>query len=303
MQRAKQPCRQLNSETIKSAALCYLTPVVSGRCSVISAKCVCKVKDKALPKSWGSICNKRDACDSAISGIQNVAFFFSAISTQEKKTGSINEDTEDETSSSDEIPSSTTQQWFEGNLTSVNKSLCPAISYWVTLTTINGAPASPISVHKALLNCGLEVTATQVQFQDGKESPATQELYKVLKDHKNQYMQDLVRSSYRHCYEGEVRKVVGEDVLCTQELDDCGSENVVRVTLVNEKFHSCLGSAIERLTEAKLQIDKFGFTSDMTMSQSSISHLTSNEDKRLSDNLTILVFLNKYYLITKRLQH
>ena len=26
----------------------------------------------------------------------------------------------------------------------------------------NGAPASPISVHKALLNCGVDVTAHQV---------------------------------------------------------------------------------------------------------------------------------------------
>ena len=42
------------------------------------------------------------------------------------------------------------------------KSLCPAIAYWVALTTLNGRPASPISMHKALLNSGLEVTATQV---------------------------------------------------------------------------------------------------------------------------------------------
>lgn len=79
-----------------------------------------------------------------------------------EKSGCINEETENENSSGDDIPSSITQQWLEGNLTNVNKSLCPAISYWVALTTINGAPASPISVHKALLNCGLDVTATQV---------------------------------------------------------------------------------------------------------------------------------------------
>ena len=91
-----------------------------------------------------------------------VAFFFSAIASQEKKKGSINENTDEESSSEDEIPSSFSQQWLEGNLTIVNKSLCPAIAYWVALTTVNGAPASPISVHKALLNSGLEVTATQV---------------------------------------------------------------------------------------------------------------------------------------------
>ena len=31
--------RTANSEGIKSTALCYLTPVISGRCSIISAKC------------------------------------------------------------------------------------------------------------------------------------------------------------------------------------------------------------------------------------------------------------------------
>ena len=87
-------------------------------------------------------------------GIHNVEFFFSAIASQEKKKGSINENTDAESSSEDEIPSSFSQQWLEGNLTNANKSLCPAIAYWVALTTVNGAPASPISVHKALLNSG-----------------------------------------------------------------------------------------------------------------------------------------------------
>ena len=87
-------------------------------------------------------------------GIHNVEFFFSAIASQEKKKGSINENTDEESSSEDEIPSSFSQQWLEGNLTNVNKSLCPAIAYWVALTTVKGAPVSPISVHKALLNSG-----------------------------------------------------------------------------------------------------------------------------------------------------
>ena len=69
MLRAKKPCRQLNSEAIKSAAICYLAPVISERCSVVSAKCICNVKEKALPKSWNAICRKRDSCDRAISGL------------------------------------------------------------------------------------------------------------------------------------------------------------------------------------------------------------------------------------------
>ena len=112
----------------------------------------------------------------------------------------------------------------------------------------------------------------QVQFQDGKESPATAELCKVFKDHKNPSLRDLVRSSYKHSYRDEARKLIGEDCLCTQELDDCGRENVVRVTLVNQKFHASLLKAIERLTAAKLQLDKFGFESRRRRKRPPASH-------------------------------
>jgi len=59
----------------------------------------------------------------------------------------------------------------------------------------------------------LQFDILQVQFQEGKESPATAELYKVLKDHKNPFMQDLVSSSFKHCYQDEARKVVGCSVV------------------------------------------------------------------------------------------
>ena len=108
MQRTRQVCRQLNSEGIKSTALCYLTPVIGGRCSIITAKCVCKVKDKPRQRR-GQPCNIRlvfvairrfhanailknilvqkfDAFYlSNTAGIHNVAFFFSVIASQEKK--------------------------------------------------------------------------------------------------------------------------------------------------------------------------------------------------------------------------
>ena len=50
------------------------------------------------------------------------------------------------------------------------------------------------------------------------------ELYKVLKDHKNRHLQDLVLSSYRHCYKQEARKVIGNDIdlIGTQELEEVG---------------------------------------------------------------------------------
>ena len=47
--------------------------------------------------------------------------------------------------------------------------------------------------------------------------------------------------------------------MLTQELDECGTENVVRVTLINQGFKQPLTNAIGKMTEARLQIDNFGF--------------------------------------------
>ena len=68
MQTARYPCRQLNSKTIKSAALCYLSLVFLGKCSIISAKCVCKVEEEGFENAWNSVCRTRDACDRALRG-------------------------------------------------------------------------------------------------------------------------------------------------------------------------------------------------------------------------------------------
>lgn len=63
------------------------------------------------------------------------------------------------------------------------------------------------------------------------------------------------------------------------------------MTQVNQKFHASLLRAVERLTTAKLQLDKFGFESSMTTSQASTSQLAmaNDEDKMLSNKLVILV--------------
>ena len=82
----------------------------------------------------------------------------------------MNEDNEEESEESDEdyssqIPSTTAQQWIDGHAELVNKSPCPAITYWLALTTPNGAPASRIVVHRTLLKCGVSVTASKVSIQ------------------------------------------------------------------------------------------------------------------------------------------
>lgn len=68
IQKASNPCRQLNSEAIKGAALCYLSPIIRGKCSIISARCIANVKQLGLEKAWKDVCCVRHNCDKAVSG-------------------------------------------------------------------------------------------------------------------------------------------------------------------------------------------------------------------------------------------
>ena len=95
-------------------------------------------------------------------GIKNVAFFFSAIATSERNSVRVKEDEIDEESSESdsEIPSTASQD-TRGRAV-IQKKFFPAITYWIALTTPNGAPANPIVVHRVLLSCGVQVVANQV---------------------------------------------------------------------------------------------------------------------------------------------
>ncbi|KAJ7386850.1 hypothetical protein OS493_006882 [Desmophyllum pertusum] len=52
--------------------------------------------------------------------------------------------------------------------------------------------------------------------QEGKESLAIKELFKVLKDHSNHFMQELVSASYQHCFVSEVENVLKDPTSSTQ---------------------------------------------------------------------------------------
>ncbi|XP_044181754.1 uncharacterized protein LOC114956987, partial [Acropora millepora] len=172
MQTARYPCRQLNSKTIKSAALCYLRLVFLGKCSIISAKCVCKVEEEGFENARNSVCRTRNVCDRALRGMKNVTFFFSAISAQslkkQTKKKKADEDFDEESddneqmSDSSQVASSSSQEWITNHPTIVNQKLCPSVTYWIALTTPNGAPCSPILIHRALLKCSVDVLANQV---------------------------------------------------------------------------------------------------------------------------------------------
>lgn len=97
---------------------------------------------------------------------------------------------------------------------------------------------------------------------------AIKELYKVLKDHRNPFMQELVITSFQH--QSEFRDLVGLTPLCSQQLEECGTENVVRVALVNPSFPQPSTRAIEKIIEAKLQLHSFCLTLSETSTTSGI---------------------------------
>ena len=111
------------------------------------------------------------------------------------------------------------------------------------------------------------------------------ELFKLLKDHNNTIMAELVESSYRHCFEHEFEKFLGEAQ--SRDLEECGAENVVRVCLVDHSFQSSLSLAVGKLQEARLVIDQFGFRGHDSSSQ--VARETGLEQARLSDKLTVLI--------------
>lgn len=112
-------------------------------------------------------------CLFLFTGVRNVAFFFGAISAQgpKKSRGKkgaiveefVSDDSNDEALTSSQAASAASQDWIASHPTVINDKLCPSINYWIALTTPNGAPANPIVVHRALLECGVETVAQQVR--------------------------------------------------------------------------------------------------------------------------------------------
>ena len=107
------------------------------------------------------------------------------------------------------------------------------------------------------------------------------ELFKVLKDHKNPMIQELVNSSYEYCFRNEVESLLGDAYFFDTESG--GTENVARVWLANSSYSSTLQMAITKLQDAKLSIAQFGFNDDNRCGA------TGDEEARLSDKLTVLV--------------
>ena len=88
--------------------------------------------------------------------------FFSAVSTQgpkrkaNKKGGDRAENdgdqcanSEDDSITPSQVSSKSSHSWLSDHPSIVNERLRPCLSYWIAITTPNGAPANPIIGHKS----------------------------------------------------------------------------------------------------------------------------------------------------------
>ena len=115
------------------------------------------------------------------------------------------------------------------------------------------------------------------------------ELYKLLKDHKNPFMQDLVTFSYQYFYAKEAQDILDDSLSPSQMEFDCGTENVVRIKCVLPSYQPCLSNAIGKLMEAKLKLDVLGISTSSTVHATQPNCDPLQAERRLSDKLTVLI--------------
>ena len=123
------------------------------------------------------------------------------------------------------------------------------------------------------------------------------ELFKVLKDHNNKFMQDLVTSSYQQCF-----LTVTEGFLSYSESMDakgCGTENVDSVRAIQSSFKSIVSEAMYKIIGVKLVIDRYGLDGNSQETQEERKSVSM--ELRLGDKLTVLI--NDISIAIRRLEY
>ena len=78
----------------------------------------------------------------------------------EEEDGS--DESDDNSLTSSQVAGAVSEEWISNYPSVTDEKLCPSINYWIALTTPNGAPANPLIIHRALLECGVETETQQV---------------------------------------------------------------------------------------------------------------------------------------------
>ena len=85
----------------------------------------------------------------------------------------------------------------------------------------------------------------------------------------------------------------------SESIEECGTENVVSVRIIQSSFKSIVSEAIDKMMGAKLVIDRYGLDGN---SQESQEQRTSDSmEPRLGEKLTVLI--NDISISMKRLEY
>ena len=69
-----------------------------------------------------------------------------------------------------QLAGSSSQDWLANHASIINEKMCRIVSYWIALTTPNGAPTSPLAIHRALLECKVDVFTNPVRKRKHEHS-------------------------------------------------------------------------------------------------------------------------------------
>ena len=268
MHRAQHPARQLNSKAIKDAVYSYILPAVQRRFCIVSAHCVWRVEcePESMAKAWELVCEKRAECDKALQSLPGLAFFFSAISscdTQKTKKGKENPGQNDCVAENDDDEIMSSQRTLGEVSTSraisiaVEKSRFPAISYWLSFESANGAPVSLVRLHRQLLECEVEICTKILTTKSGGHLEIVKGLCSVLKDHSSTYMADIVNDSFKSCFIEALQDIDDSDFLFVDAEEEL-RERVLRFVLVKKLYAKEMGRVIKFLVRAGLKMDVEG---------------------------------------------
>lgn len=300
---AQHPARQLNSKSIKDAIVSYVVPAVQKRFCIVSVNCVWRVQgnSESMTKAWDLICEKRSECDSAITNVPGVAFFFSAISSKENNpsskgkkssedTDAIDEEEIDEDISSQRTISSDTSRCSAIN-TAVEKNRLPAVSYWIAFESTNGAPISLVQLHRNLIECEVEIDTKIVTYRTGSSTEMIKKLCVVLKDHSSSYINDIVNGSFEACYLEAMQQLeCGSGQL--EDDEEVLKERPLRFVVLKHIYMKEIKGMINALVRAGLQLDVDGLDDScigIDTGSTSTKALTTDQCTQLINEIEILM--------------
>lgn len=295
---AQHPARQLNSKSIRDAAISYMIPEVQGKFCAVSAICVWRVEDKpsSLSRAWELICEKRSECDSAIDDLNGVAFYFSSITTSEsakREKGKRALDECDEIEDEEEASISCSQDDNQCEISTssaiksaIQKGRLPTIVYWIALESPNGAPVSLVNLQRNLLKCDVEIDTRILSLSKGTPAQrnTTKRLCSTLKDHNSSYIGQIVSFSYEMCFCEATNQL---DINLDESKEEM-EEHVLRFVVHNTPNPRSLQTAVDSLLRAGLVMDVIGLQTATTKASSFVP-MTTDVFTQLIHDIEVLM--------------